>query len=85
MEMSKNPKIDKNSSYWRRESSYLLDELKDFDEIYSKDVPYNDIISPKEPGPYPLSRKYSFGKTTGWGEGQIDPPSPSSLTQPFKG
>ena len=33
--------------------------------IFRKNVSYDNIKSRKEPGVYPLSRKYSFGKTAG--------------------
>ena len=33
-----------------------------------------DILSHKKPGFQPLSRRYNFRKTTGWGLTQFDPP-----------
>ena len=56
-------KIDENSWSWRRSSSYLLNNLWNFSEIFRKDVTY-DIKSHKKPGLHPLSRRYIFGKTT---------------------
>ena len=39
-----------------------------------KKGPYDNIKSHKKAGLYSLSRKYSFGKTTGVVESQIEPP-----------
>ena len=58
------PKIDKNSY---RKSLYLENDLRNFNEVFKKDVPYDIIKSHKKTGLYLLSRKYSFGKTTGVG------------------
>ena len=55
-----------------------LNDLSNFNEIFGKDVAYDNIKSHKKPGVYPLSERCSFGKTTGGG-GQMDPPSPSRL------
>ena len=43
-----------------------------FDDIFRKDVTYENIQSHKKAGLHLLSRKYMFGKTTGGG--QIEPP-----------
>ena len=36
-------KINENSYYWRRKSSYLLNELSNFNYIFRKDVAYDNI------------------------------------------
>ena len=41
-----------------------LNSLRNFNVIFRKDVLYNNINIHKKPGLYPLSKKYSFGKTT---------------------
>ena len=38
-------------------------------QIFKKDVPYDNIQSPKKPGIHPLFRRSSFWKTTEGGEG----------------
>ena len=43
----------------------LLNDLSNFNEIFRKDVTHDNIKSHKKPGLYPLSRRSSFGKTTG--------------------
>ena len=53
-------------------SSYLLNDLRNFNEIFKKYVTYNNIKSHKKQGFHPLSRRYIFQKTIGGG--QIDPP-----------
>ena len=58
----------------QRNSLYLLNDLRNFNEIFRKDVTYDNIKSHKKPGFYPLFRRYIFQKTTGK-EGQIDPPA----------
>ena len=45
-------------------SSYLLNNLSNFNEIFGKDVTYDNVKSHKKRGLYPLSRRCSFGKTT---------------------
>ena len=52
-------KIDenKNSSYWQRKSSYLLYDLRNFNEIFRKDVTYDNIESHKKQFHH-LFRKY---------------------------
>ena len=37
-------KIDKNSWYWQRNSSYLLNNFKNLNEIFRKDVTYNTKV-----------------------------------------
>ena len=57
----------------------LLNDLKNFNEIFRKDVTYDNIKNHKKPGFYSLFRRYIFGKT---GEVKlITLPTPSS--QPF--
>ena len=57
--------IDKNGWYWKRKSPYLLNELRNFNEIFKEDVTYNNIKSHKKPGLHPFSEKHIFGKITG--------------------
>ena len=51
-EMLRNPKNNKEKS------SHLLDDLKNFSEIFVKNVTYDNIIKHKKAGFPPLSRKY---------------------------
>ena len=51
--------------YWWRKSSYLLKDLRDFDDIFRKDMVYDNIKNHKKSGLNPLSWRYSFEKTTG--------------------
>ena len=44
---------------------YLLKDLGNFNEIFRKDMIYDNIKSYKEPRFYPLFRRYTFRKTTG--------------------
>ena len=46
--------------------------MKNVNEIFGKDVTYDNIESHKKPSLHPLSRGYIFGKITG--RGQIDHP-----------
>ena len=48
----------------RENSSYLLNNLRNFNEIFRKDVPYDNFKSHKKPGFHPLFRRYNFQKTT---------------------
>ena len=43
----------------------LRNNLRNVNEIFRKNVSYDNIKSRQNPGLYPLSRKSSFGKTTG--------------------
>ena len=45
-------------------SSYLLNDLRNFINIFRKDVSYDNVKSYKKPGLHPLSRRYIFRKTT---------------------
>ena len=47
MKCQKIQKIDKNSYYRRRKSLYLLKDLRNFSEIFRKDVTYDNIKSQK--------------------------------------
>ena len=48
-----------------RKSSYLLNNFRNFNEVFRKDLTYDNIESPKKPGRHhPLSRRYIFGKIT---------------------
>ena len=51
------------------EYSHLLNDLRNINEIFRRDVTYDNIKSHKRAGPHHLSEKYLFEKTTG--EGQI--------------
>ena len=51
-------KINENSQYWLRKSSYLLNDLRNFNEIFRKDVTYDNIKSHKKPVLHPLSRRF---------------------------
>ena len=42
--------------------------FRNFDEIFRKDVTYDNIKSHKKAGLYRLSKKYIFGKTTEGGQ-----------------
>ena len=54
----------------------LLNDLKNFNEIFREDVTYNNIKSHKKTELHPLFRRYSFGKTTG---DSIEPSPPVFL------
>ena len=54
-----------------------LNDLSNFNEISRKDVAYDNIKSHKKPGIYPISRRFSLGKTEG-GRVQIDPLPPAA-------
>ena len=45
-------------------SSYLLNDLKNFDETFRKDVTYDNIKSHENLGFYSLFRRSIFRKTT---------------------
>ena len=48
----------------RRKSSYLLNDLRIFNDIFRKDVAYDNIKSRKKNQSF-MSRKQNFGKSTG--------------------
>ena len=50
-------KIDENSYYWRRKSSYFLNDVKNFNEIFRNDGPNG-----KKSRLHPLCQSYIFGK-----------------------
>ena len=56
-----------------RNSSYLLNNLMNFNEIFRKDVTYDNIKIHKKTGSHPLFRKYIFRKSTA--EVKLTPPS----------
>ena len=66
--------IYESSWYWKRNFSYLLNNMRNFNDIFRKDVTHDNIKSHKNPGFYPLFRRYNFKKTTGGS--QIDAPLP---------
>ena len=43
-------KIDENIQYWQRKSSYLLNDLRNFNGIFRKDVTYDSIKNHKKGG-----------------------------------
>ena len=64
-------KIAENSKYCQGKSSCLLNDLRNFNNIFTKDVTYNLIKSHKKPAFHPHFRRCIFEKTTD--TGQIDP------------
>ena len=62
-------KIDENSWYCQLKSSYLLNNLRNFNEVFRKGVTYDNIKSYKKPEFHPLFIRYIFGKTTREGLG----------------
>ena len=62
-DVSKIQKMCENSSYSRRKFSYLLNELRNFIEIFRKDVTYDNIKSHKKTELHPFSEKHIFEKT----------------------
>ena len=61
-------KIDENRKYWQRNSSKLLNDLKNFNEVFRKDVTYDNTKIHKKPAFHPLFRRHIFRKTTGGGQ-----------------
>ena len=47
-------KIDENTRYKRRQSSYRSKYFRNVNEIYRKNVPYDNIKSHTKAGLYPL-------------------------------
>ena len=54
-------KVDEN----RRKSFYLPNDLRDFNEIFRKDVTYDNVKSYKKVALHPVSKRCIFGKATG--------------------
>ena len=54
-------KANENSQYWRTKSSYFLSDLRNLNEIFRKDVPYDNTKSHKKPG-FILSLEDTFLK-----------------------
>ena len=52
---------------------YLLDDFRNFNEIFRKALTYDNIQSHKKAMLHSLFKKYYLGKTKG--KGQIDPPA----------
>ena len=68
-------KIDENNQCWRKKSSYLLNDLRNFNETFRKYVSYDNIKCHKKAGLQPLSGKHIISvETTGW-----PPPPPLPL------
>ena len=55
-------KIYENKYYWRRDSSYLLNDLRNFHDILRKDVTYDNIKSHKKSRDSPSLWKMYFWK-----------------------
>ena len=60
-------------------TSERLEGLRDYNEIFRKDVTYDNIKSYQKPGLHLLSEKHIYRKTTGGGGGQIELPSLARL------
>ena len=58
--MSKNLKIDENSYCGRKKYLYLLNDLSNFNEIFLKDVTYDNIKSHKKKQGFILSLEDTF-------------------------
>ena len=58
--MSKNLKIDENSYCGRKKSLYLLNDLSNSNEIFLKDVTYDNTKSRKKTRFHPLSLEDTF-------------------------
>ena len=72
--MSKNPKNRWKELILTEKYSYLLNNLRNFNDIFRKDVTSDNIkIIKKKTGSHALSKKYNFGKI--WGGGKTEPPS----------
>ena len=52
-------KIDENSQYWQRKSSYLLNDLRNFNGIFRKGVTY-DSIKNQQKGGFTFSLEVTF-------------------------
>ena len=50
-----------------RKPSYLLNDYRNFNDIFRKDMTYDNTESLKKSGVHPLFTRYIFGKTTGRG------------------
>ena len=62
--MLKNPKNwQKNVKLLKKIFIYLLNDTMNFNEIFRKNVTYDNIKSHQKSGLHPLSRKYNFGRT----------------------
>ena len=58
--------------------SEKMNDLRNFNEIFRKDVTYDNIKSHKKPGFHPLFRRYIFRKSTkGGAGGKLTLPQPS--------
>ena len=51
----------------RENLTKLLNDLKNFNEVFRKDVPYDNTKIHKKPAFHPLFRRHIFRKTTGGG------------------
>ena len=58
-------KIDKNSSYLQTKTSYILSDSGNFNQVFRKDVTYDNIKSHKKVAFRSPFRRYIFEKTAG--------------------
>ena len=78
---SKCQKIQKSAKITKihKENLYIsLNHMMNFDEIFRKNVAYDNIKNHRNSGLQPFSRKQDIGKTTGWSL-QTDPSAVSGL------
>ena len=75
-------KVDENSSYWGIKSSYInyeyMNNLRNFNEIFGKNVTCDNVKSHKKAGLHLLSRKCNSGIIRGGGRGggvKLTPPT----------
>ena len=61
-----------------------MNDLSNFNEIFRKDVPYNNFKSCKKLGFYPLLRRYNFEKTKRGGQTDPPPPPPPHPSSRFR-
>ena len=69
-------KINENSWYWQRKSAYFLNCKRNLNEIFTKDVTYDNIKSQKR-GVSPSLQKIHFWKNHSW--------HPQPSPQPLQG
>ena len=58
-------RINENSYSGRRKSSYFLNDLINFNEIFRKDVAYDNMKRDEKARFYTLCRKHTFGSQEG--------------------
>ena len=72
-------KIDENSYYWQRKSSYLLNNLRNFNAVFRKGTTYGNTKSHKKNRVSPSSWKIYFWKNHNGG--QLPPPLPLAILE----